>query len=111
MVKDHQDIGNPVYQGFLTSILQVFNICTKQEFKALIKKLYMTWKSKFLKSEISKTPNNPNRRINFKIQVTEMTETLEEATNFSTQPKIPPDTPKIYFITAAKIYGRNARLN
>ena len=42
----------------------------------------MKWRAEFLKAERSKTPNNPNRRINIRIQVTEMTEIVEEATKF-----------------------------
>ena len=82
-IKKREEEGSLIIgfiEGGLTSVLQVCDICSNNEFKALIKELYVKWRAKFLKAERAITLNNPNRCINMKIQVTEMTYILEKAT-------------------------------
>ena len=49
--------------GGLTSVLQVCDLAANKEFKATITKLYLNYRSQFLKDERAKTPHDPNRRI------------------------------------------------
>ena len=54
-IKKREEEGRLVLgfiKGGLTSILKFCDICAKNYFKSLINKLYMKWKSKFLKSDI-----------------------------------------------------------
>ena len=64
--------------GGLTYLLQVCDLDSNKEFKALIKKAYMKWRAKFLMAERAKTPNDKFRRIKIKIQVDTMTDIVEE---------------------------------
>ena len=42
----------------------------------------MKWRAEFIKADRAKTPKNPNMRIRVKIQVTEVTEIVEDVTKF-----------------------------
>ena len=66
--------------GGLTYVLQVCDLVSNKEFKAIIKNAYMKWRAKFLMAERAKTPKNKFRRIKIKIQVDTMTDTAEEST-------------------------------
>ena len=65
--------------GGLTSVLQVCDLAANKEFKALIKRFYLQYRTQFLRDERAKTPNDPNRRIQIKIQVDTMTDIVEKA--------------------------------
>ena len=77
--------GRPVL-GFINSVLasdlQVCDLVSNKEFKALIKKAYMKWRAEFLMAERAKTPNDKFRRIKIKIQVFTMTNIVEDSTNY-----------------------------
>ena len=65
--------------GGLTSVLQVCDLAANKEFKALIKKGYLGFRTQFIRKERERTPDDPNRRINMKIQVDTMTDIVEKA--------------------------------
>ena len=81
-IKKRTDEGRLVVEfidGGLTSILQVCDLTGNKQLKAMIKELYIDWRTAYIKAEREKL-GNKNARISLKMPITKMTEIVEAAT-------------------------------
>ena len=89
----------------ITSLLQVYGLCTNNEFKYITKKLYLKWTDEFIKYEISKTPKNSNRPIKINIQVGEIMKITEEYVKAFNEGQCTSLSIKYIYIPTVKIHG------
>ena len=65
--------------GGLTSVLQVCDLIANKDIKAIIKRLYLKYRSEFIRAERAKYPDEPDRRVAMKLPIEKMMEIIEAA--------------------------------
>ena len=63
--------------GGLTSVLQIADLAANKDIKAIIKRLYLTYRRGFIRTERAKYPGEPDKRITMKLPIVAMMEIIE----------------------------------